>query len=114
MTYNNDDFDVQYRDKTGVRTSAFPPSPPHIAVDDPVGTNYGTLSNPGLAQINADFWASGSDGTADDAKHPTWSDYRSILTHYYTGILLLNGAGYNVAPIFRWNTLKIDWYTSSS
>ncbi|MFZ1754331.1 MAG: hypothetical protein WBO46_15570 [Caldilineaceae bacterium] len=114
MTYLSDDFDVQYRNKTGAESSAFPPSPPHLAVDDPVGANYEPLRNPGLAQINANHWASGQDPTADNAKHPAWPDYRSILVHYYTYVSLVDSAGNGLAPGIRWNALKIDWYTSSS
>jgi len=115
MTYLNDDFDVQYRNKTGSRSAPFPtatPTLPHIAVDDPVGATYDPLRNPGLAQINADHWASGS--TANNAKHPAWPDYRSILAHYYSYISLVNSAGNGVAPGIRWNALTIDWYTSST
>lgn len=117
MTYSGDDFDVQYRDKTGSRSAPFPtatPTLPHISVSDPVGANYDPLRNPGLAQINADFWASGQDPTANNAKHPAWPDYRSILAHYYTYISLVDSAGNGVAPGIRWNALKIDWYTSST
>ncbi|RME58839.1 MAG: hypothetical protein D6790_11385, partial [Caldilineae bacterium] len=63
---------------------------------------------------NADHWASGSDGTADDAKHPRWSDYRSILTHYYTNVWLVDGSGNSVVPATRWNALEIDWLTSNT
>jgi len=108
MTYAGDVFDVQYRDRTGSWTDDGDPNPPHAAVSDPVGANYDPTRNPGMAQVNADHWASGSDPTVDDRFHPCWSTYRHILVHYYTDVHLRNASGERLTPLRRWNPLSLD------
>jgi len=108
MTYESDVFDVQYRTLTGSWTDDGDPRPPHVAVPDPVGANYEPTREPGMAQVNADHWASGSDPTVDDRFHPCWSTYRHILVHYYTDVHLRNASGERLTPLRRWNPLSLD------
>lgn len=112
MTYEGNDFDVQYRDMTGAQTLTGTLAPPHIGVEDPVGANYGPTLKPGMAQINADHWASGNDPTADEALHPRWESYQQILTHYYTQVQVVRGvAQERLTPNYRWLPLRVDWHT---
>lgn len=79
-------------------------------VNDPIST--GCDPNPvghgwGMSQKGANRWALGNQcSTGGGAAWPvTWTDYRQILVHYYTGIDILNGSGTKVAPDDRWNLL---------
>lgn len=62
----------------------------------------------GMSQRGAMRWARGTtcpNGTGANWS-VTWTDYRQILAHYYTGIDILNGSGVKVAPDDRWNLLS--------
>lgn len=78
------------------------------------GSNY---SGWGMSQKGALRWSNGNRcATGGDAstKWPvTWSDYRQILVHYYTGIDILNASEAKVAPDDRWNMLKHDNFGES-
>jgi hypothetical protein len=113
MAYDGDDFNVRYRTTNPIWTDYGSPYPPHKSVFDPVGAIY-TIPQPGMGQINADHWASGSDPTADDLLHPRWTDYRQILVHYYTQIDIRDAAGSDLAPYLRWNALSLDWGTTGN
>lgn len=67
----------------------------------PVGNGWG------MSQKGAMRWAKGNQcaGSGDQPWPVTWTDYRQILVHYYTGIDILNGSGGKVAPDDRWNLL---------
>jgi len=69
-------------------------------------TNY---SGWGMSQKGALRWSKGNQcatGGSDNTAWPvTWSDYRQILAHYYTGIDILGPNG-KVAPDDRWNLLN--------
>lgn len=75
---------------------------------DPVGNGWG------MSQKGAMRWAKGNQcaGNGNQPWPVTWTDYRQILVHYYTGIDILNGSGGKVAPDDRWNlishTLPLD------
>jgi hypothetical protein len=64
----------------------------------------------GMSQRGAIRWAIGN--TCPDESGTdwsvTWTDYRQILVHYYTGIDILNASGAKVAPDDRWNLLKYE------
>jgi hypothetical protein len=63
----------------------------------------------GMSQKGAIRWSLGNhcaNATAGNLPWPvTWTDYRQILVHYYTGVDILNGSGGKVAPDDRWNLL---------
>jgi len=101
-----------------------------ISVSDPISNNgnalpenckainNGNLEYPyapfleGMSQKGAIRWSLGDQCTAggnDSTKWSvTWTDYRQILVHYYTGIDILNASGGKVAPDDRWNLLSHD------
>ncbi len=114
MTYGEDDFDAKYRSYTGSYTLEDEPAPPHRSVEDPVGANYDPIRSPGMAQINAAYWASGHDPTPNDRFHPRWSSYLQILTHYYTEIHLKDEGGNQLTPAYRWVPLSVDWHTADN
>lgn len=86
-----------------------------IEIQDPISTSCdsSTIYNGwGMSQKGAIRWSLGNQcasGGNDSTKWPvTWTDYRQILVHYYTGIDILNGSGGKVAPDDRWNLLNFN------
>ena len=85
---------------------------PNIGIADPIsicGVDTSGSHGRGMSQKGANRWALGNKcATASDGNQPwsvTWTDYRQILVHYYTGIDILDGSGAKVAPDDRWNLL---------
>jgi hypothetical protein len=66
----------------------------------------------GMSQKGAIRWSRGNHcASASEGDIPwpvTWSDYRQILAHYYTGIDILDGSGSKFAPDDRWNLLNFN------
>ena len=97
---------------------------PHlVGVQDPISTACGANNNSaygfGMSQKGANRWALGDQcanklnrdqyNNGEKLVWPvTWTDYRQILAHYYTGIDILNGSGGKVAPDDRWNLLNYN------
>lgn len=96
-----------------------------ISVNDPISTAAcGAPSNPvgngwGMSQKGAIRWLIGNqcanqyDQNAHNNGQPkpwsvTWSDYRQILAHYYTGIDILDAYNNSHVPPDRWNLLSHD------
>ncbi|RMG39145.1 MAG: hypothetical protein D6732_04440 [Methanobacteriota archaeon] len=106
ITYNNDTFDVQYRDKGGKWTEEM--GGPHIKIYDPPGERYyQNPTNPpipwtGLMQENANIWAKGVG--SDGYKFPPW-DVPRLLAHSYGSIEFV---GLNPTPPndYRFNILR--------
>jgi hypothetical protein len=88
-------------------------------VQDPISTADCFVSasgshDYGMSQRGAMRWARGKtcpNGTGG-AWPVSWTDYRQILAHYYTGIDILNGGGGKVTPDDRWNLLWHDNFGS--
>lgn len=90
-----------------------------ISVEEPISVSPPCDLNPfgngwGMSQAGAIRWAKGNQcaGSGNQPWPVTWTDYRQILVHYYSGIDILNGSGAKVAPDDRWNlithTLLLD------
>jgi len=111
------DRTATYRDDTNNATKSY-----LTEVQDPISNsvcdaiNHGNSTTPGadygkvwgMSQRGANRWALGSQCSTGGG-YPwsvTWSDYRQILAHYYTGIDILNASGGKVAPDDRWNLLN--------
>ncbi len=87
------------------------------------GTGYG-----GMGSAGASRWGYGhtSEYNRDDLGDPwsvRWGDYPAnadwrgglqILTHYYTGVDILNQYGQSIDPDYRWDPLKVSWGGSST
>ncbi|MBI4674960.1 MAG: hypothetical protein HY741_25240 [Chloroflexi bacterium] len=111
--YSNSYFDLQYRTYVGRQTNSRTgeeQTGPHKGVLDPVGAvdeNAGT----GMGQHSANHWVRGfhNERLADpvDVPNVRWTDYRQILTHYYTGVHLRNANGDVATPDYRWNLLQL-------
>ncbi|MFQ5583432.1 MAG: SpoIID/LytB domain-containing protein [Calditrichia bacterium] len=103
LIYNNDTFDIQYRNISIDPTNGS--AAPHLGVADPVGAAHTGLSQTGLSQFNADHWAKGeSHGTLFPQLN-----YRQILVHYYTKVHLKDANNTRLTPTYRWNPLSVDW-----
>lgn len=86
-----------------------------VRIEDPISTicgavtDYSNYSGWGMSQKGALRWSKGNQcatgGDINTAWPVTWTDYRQILVHYYTGIDILGPNG-KVAPNDRWNLLK--------
>ena len=85
------------------------------SVQDPISTTCDSIdpfygNNRGMSQEGASRWARGNQCAMEESGNEpwpvTWTDYRQILVHYYTGIDILNASGNKVAPDDRWNLLK--------
>jgi hypothetical protein len=112
--------DMQERTKTEYPDPSLPPDPNWVAkpyltgVEDPISksciVDVSGSHDYGMSQRGAIRWAKGNEcpeGTG--AVWPvTWSDYRQILAHYYTGIDILDGSGTKIAPDDRWNLISHD------
>jgi hypothetical protein len=113
MTYQGTMIDAEYRPQNGDPTSGVAGYPYLVGVADPVSTAdgcwYPSLGCEGLSQYGAWYWAAATDDTQDNAWHPVWSDYRQILTHYYTGINVVNASGTFFTPGYRWLPLSVSW-----
>ena len=84
------------------------------SVQDPISTTCDSIdpfygNNRGMSQEGASRWARGNQCAMEESGNQpwpvTWTDYRQILVHYYTGIDILNASGSKVAPDDRWNLL---------
>jgi hypothetical protein len=105
ITYNDDTFDVQYRDRGDEWTSDV--GLPHKRIYDPPGQYFSDPPDPplpwtGLMQENANIWAEGRG--PDNALFPPW-DYRRILAHYYTNVEF-EGLTYTPPHTYRFNILE--------
>jgi hypothetical protein len=115
LAYNNSPIDAEFSNDTigatiyGNQTCLQP-------IQDPISTACDSSNNGnlyGMSQLGANRWELGNTcskggGAAWNVK---WSDYRQILTHYYTGVDLLSGSGSLLTPSDRWNLLDINNHT---
>lgn len=84
------------------------------AIKDPISEACDAGNNSfggyGMSQKGAIRWSLGNqcaNPNAGNSPWPvTWTDYRQILAHYYTGIDILDASGVKVAPDDRWNLLN--------
>lgn len=111
LTFKGTIFDAQYRANNGNPTESWENVAGGykylVAVPDPVVTQ--TTIGPGFAQIGSQRWSGGTKPIPNANNYPQWQSYLQILTHYYTGIQVVqnDGAGNinTLTPDFRWNML---------
>jgi len=136
LSYNNESVDAQFASDSVDRTATCKNAdgstcrnanssseiPYLIEVQDPISSsecganNNGQSQTPGddfgkvwgMSQKGAIRWSLGNQcaGSGNQPWSVTWSDYRQILVHYYTGIDILNASGAELAPDNRWNLLN--------
>ena len=130
LSYNGEAIDAEFgsdmqdRTQTEHLNPGDPPVDPFVpkayltGVEDPISTascfnNSSGGHDYGMSQRGAIRWSLGNEcPTGTGAVWPiTWTDYRQILVHYYTGIDILNADGNKVAPDDRWNLL---WHDSAT
>lgn len=111
---NNSYFDLQYRAYVGRQTNdraGEEQTGPHKSVIDPVGANDEGAGT-GMGQHSANHWVLGLHnerlGEPVNVSNVRWTDYRQILTHYYTGVHLRNANGGMLTPDYRWNLLQYE------
>ena len=124
LSYNGEAIDAEFgsdmqdRTQTEHLNPGDPPVDPFVpkayltGVEDPISTascfnNSSGGHDYGMSQRGAIRWSLGNEcPTGTGAVWPiTWTDYRQILVHYYTGIDILDGNDNHVAPDDRWNLL---------
>jgi len=102
-------IDAEFGSEAGNQTEPEPGKDYMITVQEPnfqpssnstICETTRNYSGKGMSQRGAIRWARGNtcpDGTGTKWS-VTWTDYRQILAHYYTGIDILNASGGKVAP----------------
>lgn len=113
LSYNGESIDAEFSNDINNPTRSGDWTDYLKSVQDPISPSCD--SSPvgngwGMSQKGAIRWSKGNQcaGTGDQPWSVTWSDYRQILVHYYTGIDILNASGTPVAPDNRWNLLKYE------
>jgi len=123
LSYGGSPINAEFGSDMGSSTTTYSgtPSLPYLTgVQDPISAACGSTNNSyddaGMSQKGANRWALGDqcanqldrdqyNGGAKLSWIVTWTDYRQILAHYYTGIDILGPNG-KVAPDDRWNLLN--------
>jgi hypothetical protein len=110
---SNGAIDAQFRNETGIQTKASTDTNDSLylkSIYDPISPPL--TPQTGLGQNGSSRWAVGkSNFTSSSAPvdFPSWQSYQQILTHYYTGIQVVQNDGTGnittLTPDFRWNML---------
>lgn len=92
-------------DPISLKTEEIDPNPPHCQ-----NSTYGT-PNGGMGSNGASRWGLGNTSALNSGNpwSVRWDNAFQILTHYYTGIHIVNTSGQSVTPVYRWNPLSATW-----
>lgn len=122
LSYEDSGFPVevvntQYRQDTGNPSLSWEfeaSSYPYLkSVVEPV-TTHSTIG-PGASQNGSQRWMSGENLEIGAELSVCWSNYKQILTHYFSGVHLRDGNNANtiLTPQYRWVPLWLSRYPSN-